>query len=97
MSDTHKQLIQKVSELEQFQDSKGKAIFKARRGHVMVKAIKDIDPLNVHYSATLLATLHNISGSDTGSGWQLYDLIQAYFTDENKREKINIILNTKHK
>lgn len=93
MSERHKLLIEKLAELEQYNNSQGKPLFKLRKGKVMVKDIKKIDFDTVYNSATLLAQLHNISGS--AYGWQLYDLICAYFTDEKKRERINAILNEK--
>lgn len=91
MSEHHRLLIEKLAELEQYKDSQGKPLFKLKRNKVMVKDIKKIDPNTIHNSAVLLAQLHHISGS--AYNWQLYDLILAYFTDENKRARINAILN----
>lgn len=87
----HKDLIKLLAKFEMYRKEDGSPFFKYRRNRVSGYKPENFEPHEIQRAAVLLVDIFHLTGGSVG-GFNLYNLLTAYFLDEQKRIEINKII-----
>jgi len=86
----HEKLIDFLNQFSQYQHE-GKPRCKKLKEQIGTRHLENMDTNDINLGVVALTDFYNLSGGSIGS-IDLYQLLQTYFLDKDKREKINEIV-----
>ena len=87
----HEKLIDFLNQFEQYQSQDGKPLCKKIDKTIGSADLCKLNINDVNKGAVVLTDYFNLSGGSIGGGIDLYQLLQAYFLQPEKREDMNRI------
>ena len=87
----HEEIVKFLSQYKTYQYADGSAVFPLRKKPISGYNTSNFDTNQVNHLVILIAEVLNLTGGSVGN-FDLYNLLQAYFLDEGKRNEINRII-----